>query len=247
MGAPPGMRAPGMEAPGMGQFSRHDETSQYATRSSDAYIGSPTNFPPGSNPAPGMYNAQTPQQARFPPNFQPPANMPNIDFSAPVIRMGTTGPGTSDQQQGGGRGHKDSNAEPLGNRRGMGLGYDNRGDQRNQMRDQMPPLVPPTREEVARTIFVGNLTEGIGGEEGIQRILNCAGGLRRWTRVLDADNKPCTFGFAEYEDADSLATAAKVLEDVHVPTKRPMPNGDTKEAEEMQKTKLLVRVSIQQC
>ncbi|KAI9726563.1 MAG: hypothetical protein M1828_000930 [Chrysothrix sp. TS-e1954] len=194
--------------------------------------------PPHSSPAPGMYNAQSPQSGRFPPDFQRPANMPNIDFSAPVIRMGTTGPGAPDPQQDD-RGGRGSNREPLGNRR-MGLGFDNRGDQRNQMRDAMPPLAPPSREEISRTIFVGNITEGVGGDEGIQRILGCAGGLRRWTRVMDADNKPCTFGFAEYEDADSLATASTVLEDVDVPTKRPTGGDAEMNGEGPSKTKLLV-------
>ena len=190
-----------------------------------------------------MYNAQQSQPNRYSQDFQRPANMPNIDFSAPVIRMGTMGSQGPDMQQDS-RGGRGSNNEPLGNRRG-GLGFDNRGENRMHMRDQMPSLVPPTREEVARTIFVGNLTEGMGGEDGIQRILNCAGGLRRWTRVMDADHKSCTFGFAEYEDADSLATAGKVLEDVEVPTKPPKAangNGETETNGDVpSKTKLLVR------
>ena len=80
-------------------------------------------------------------------------------------------------------------------------------------------LVPPSKDEVMRTIFVGGITEGSGGDEGIERILRCAGNLRRWTRAMDADNKACRFGFAEYEDPESLATAVEVLKDVEVPIK----------------------------
>lgn len=88
-------------------------------------------------------------------------------------------------------------------------------------RDQMNTLAPPTREEIARTIFVGNITDGCCGDEGLHRILGVAGGLRRWNRCLDADNKPCSFGFAEYEDADSLRTAGEVFTDVQVPKNKP--------------------------
>lgn len=117
--------------------------------------------------------------------------------------------------------------EPLGNRRGMGLGFEGRDrDQRgDRMRDQVIALQPPTREEIARTIFVGNITEGCGGDEGMQRLLGVAGGLRRWNRSLDADGKPCTFGFAEYEDADSLRTASEVFKEVEVPKEKPTMNG----------------------
>lgn len=111
------------------------------------------------------------------------------------------------------------------------------------MRDAQS-LIPPTREEVARTIFIGNITDGVGGEDGMQRILATAGGLRRWIRAIDADGKPCSFGFAEFEDADSLATAAEIFVDVEVPSKTPTAkkaeddNGPT----EPETTKLLVVV-----
>lgn len=204
--------------------------------------------PPGAGLAPGMQQAQSPQASAFPTTFQPPPNMPNINFSAPVIRLGvgTGGPNKPDTPTGGMR--KDSNMEPLGNRRGAGLGFDSRGieSQRHQMRENMMSLAPPTREEIARTIFVGNITEGCGGDEGMQRILGVAGGLRRWIRCVDADNKTCTFGFAEYEDADSLSTACEIFQDIEVPSKRPAVNGTAvkkEEGEDEEKpdmTKLLV-------
>lgn len=176
---------------------------------------------PGVAPAPGM-QPQSQQHRGFPPNFQPPANMPDINFAAPVIRLGTSGPGKPDQ--GPREERRGANNEPLGNRRGMGLGYD-RDQQRSHLRENMMALQAPTREEIARTIFVGNIVDAFGGDESLSQILNAAGGLRRWIRVIDADNKPCNYGFAEYEDADSLAMASEVLKDVPVPGKQPQTNG----------------------
>lgn len=109
----------------------------------------------------------------------------------------------------------------------------------------MMQLVPPTKDEVARTIFVGGFTEGSGGDEGIERILQCAGNLRRWIRAMDADNKACRFGFAEYENPESLATAIEVLKEVEVPVKPQAVNGTKKEEDaedvKVDKSKLLVR------
>ncbi|KAJ8608849.1 hypothetical protein MRB53_039435 [Persea americana] len=176
-----------------------------------------------------MQPAQAQNQGAFPPSFQPPANMPNINFSAPVIRLGMSGP----KGDAGGRGF----GQDQGPRRG-GLGFDGRDGPRDRLRENMQ-LSPPTREEVARTIFIGNITDGVGGDEGMQRILASAGGLRRWQRAIDQDGKSCTFGFAEFEDADSLAVAMEVFEDVEVPVKRV--TADAKPDEEIAKTKLLVR------
>jgi hypothetical protein len=105
----------------------------------------------------------------------------------------------------------------------------------------MVQLIPPSKEEVIRTVFVGGITEGAGGDEGIERILRAVGNLRRWTRATDADNKACKFGFAEYEDPESLSTAVEVLRDVEVPLKRQLAN-DTKaeEEQEIEKAKLMV-------
>ncbi len=115
--------------------------------------------------------------------------------------------------------------------------------QRQALREAM--LVPPTKDDVVRTVFVGGITEGAGGDEGIERILRTAGSLRRWTRAMDADNKACRFGFAEYEDPESLGTAVEVLRDVEVPVKRQaVANGVKKEdVEEVEKSKLLVCLS----
>ena len=79
----------------------------------------------------------------------------------------------------------------------------------------------------------------------MERILRCAGRLRRWTRATDADNKACRFGFAEYESPESLATAVDVLKDVEVPVKPQTASVVKKEDDDEdvkpEKSKLLVR------
>jgi hypothetical protein len=173
--------------------------------------------------------------------------MPNINFNAPVIRLANLG-GTPTQGPTGGRGQRDSNAEPLGNRRGLGMESGRNIDQqRMQIQEKMMSLAPPTREEIARTIFVANITEGMGGDAGLERMLRAVGSLRRWTRAYDADNKPCTFGFAEFDDAESLETASEVLQNVKVPLKKPVPktageNGETADTEMNETATLLVVV-----
>ena len=191
---------------------------------------------PGTGAPPGMQQQEAHQDGRpgaFPPNFQPPANMPNINFSAPVIRLGTAQNARSDLV--GGRDDRG------GRRAGLGSGA---VDSRGPDRDRIQQVQPQTKEEVVRTIFVGGITEGTGGDDGIERILRAAGGLRRWVRATDADDRPCKFGFAEYEDPESLSTATEVLKDVEVPVKRQTPNETTAEEEdddEVEKSKLIVR------
>jgi RNA recognition motif-containing protein len=127
-----------------------------------------------------------------------------------------------------------------GGRRGLGGGDwgDHHGGRQTRMESMA--LVPPTREEIMRTIFVGKIPKAVSDGD-IERIFRSAGNLRRWNRAFDASGKPCTFGFAEYEDAESLETAAEVFTDVEVPAEKTEPkpeqNGD---AEEPKKVKLLV-------
>ena len=200
---------------------------------------------PGVGMAPGMQqaNQQPGRPGGFPPNFQPPANMPNINFSAPVIRLGTSGPMKPMTPLGGDSGRRESNMEQRSARPGLGAGQ-SMDAQRQAVRESMMQLVPPTKEEIVRTIFIGGITEGTGGDDGVERILRCAGNLRRWTRAMDADSKACRFGFAEYEDPESLATAVDVLKDVEVPVKLQSANGVKKDEGEMdvkvEKNKLLV-------
>lgn len=182
--------------------------------------------PPGMGAPPGMDNAGSPTTMGSG-QFQPPPNMPNINFNAPVIRLGVggqdqhgrggdRGPGV----HGGGRG---SNAEPIGNRGRLGLGASADGGNRNlereraNIRENMMALQPPTREEVARTIFIGGLGEGAPEDVEIDKLLRCAGKLRRWTRARDADDRLCKFGFAEYEDVESLEAANEIFTELEVP------------------------------
>jgi len=118
--------------------------------------------------------------------------------------------------------------------------------QRQALRDSMMSLVPPTKEEIVRTIFVGGITEGCGGDDGIERILSTAGRLRRWDRAVDATGKRCSFGFAQYDDAESLATAVEVLKDIEVPKKKQAASDGVKKEdtddEKIEKSNLLVFV-----
>lgn len=195
---------------------------------------------PGTAPPPGVQQSNTAQGSRpsgLPASFQGPPNMPNINFSAPVIRLGT-GPAKPSTPVGGIQGRRES--EPIsagpGGRPGLGM---ERGveQQRQAMRDSMLALVPPTKEEIVRTIFIGSITEGAGGDEGVERILSTVGRLRRWDRAIDADGKQCSFGFAQYEDAESLSTAVEVLKDIEIPVKKQLP-GDGLKKEEDEDTKV---------
>ncbi len=240
-GPPPGMLPP----PGMGMSVEALFLNSYAETS----LVPPGMAAPGIAAPPGM-QAQGPPGGRaggLPPNFQPPAGMPNINFSAPVIRLGTSGPSKGPSMGDGMNGRKDSHSESFGGgggaRRGLGMGGDYRsGDmQRQQMRENMMVLQPPTREEIARTIFVGGIVEGLS-DDALEQIFRTAGSLRRWIRVTDADNKPCKFGFAEYEDAESLGTACELFKDLQVPLQK----RDHKETEpdangEVQKVNIMVR------
>ncbi|KAJ5787096.1 hypothetical protein N7457_002086 [Penicillium paradoxum] len=206
-GAPPGMAPPpGMAAPG-------------------------TSAPPGMQQA----NNQPGRPGSFPPNFQPPANMPNINFSAPVIRLGTSGPAKPAAQEG-------SRERSDGPGRRAGLGSMGMDSQRHHGRDTGMQLQPPTRDEIVRTLFVGGITEGVGGDDGIERILRSTGILRRWIRATDADEKPCRFGFAEYDDPESLEVAVETLKDVEVPVKRQTHGAEGDEDEKIEKSPLLIIV-----
>ncbi|KAF2824250.1 hypothetical protein CC86DRAFT_383919 [Ophiobolus disseminans] len=204
--APPGVGAPGMGPPG--------------------------GAPPGVAP-PGVALGQGPPTLGgprpLPQGWQAPTTMPNFNFNAPVIRLGTGGAkgGAMDSPVGGRR----DNAMP-GARRGLGM-------DRDGGRNEVQQVFPLTREEIARTVFVGNIPDGVGGDEGMERLLAAAGKLARWTRATDANNKPQTFGFAEFTDAEGLETAAEIFQHVHVPTKRQKPGEVKKEEdEEVETTKL---------
>ncbi|KAH8586835.1 hypothetical protein B0O99DRAFT_602157 [Bisporella sp. PMI_857] len=224
-GSPPGMGPP----PGMG--------------------APPGMSAPGTAPPPGIQQANAPQGGRpsgLPASFQGAANMPNINFSAPVIRLGTGPTKPATPTSAGGR----QDPSSAGGSR-LGLGAERGGGmdaQRQALRESMMSLAPPTKEEIVRTIFVGGITEGCGGDEGVEKILSTAGRLRRWDRAVDANGKQCSFGFAQYDDAESLSVAVEVLKDIEVPKKKQQPAADgAKKGEEVkfenfEKAKLLVFV-----
>ncbi|KAF1913207.1 hypothetical protein BDU57DRAFT_521961 [Ampelomyces quisqualis] len=203
------------------------------------YAGAPGMAPPGMGPPgglpPGVALGQGPPALGgprpLPSNWQAPANMPNFNFNAPVIRLGTQGGKPMDSPAGG---RRDNAAMP--SRRGLGDRDGDRG------RDGIQMVIPPSREEIARTIFVGNIPDGVGGDEGMERLLETAGKLVRWLRASDANNKPQTFGFAEFADAQSLETAAEIFKDVRVPTKRQKAGEDKGDDQEVETTKLHVMV-----
>lgn len=182
---------------------------------------------PGTAPPPGVQQHNINQANRpsgLPSNFQAPPNMPNINFNAPVIRLGTT---SSKPPTPGIQGRKDSET-PNSTGPRPGIGMDRGLDQTRQaIRENMQALVPPTREEIVRTVFVSGITDGISGNEGIEKILGAAGKVRRWDRATDASGKEMTFGFAQFEDAESLWIASEILKDIEVPVKKQPPSDDS--------------------
>ncbi len=181
---------------------------------------------PGMAPPPGVQQPSSATQANrpsgLPPSFQPPPNLPNINFNAPVIRLGGSSlpakPGAGPMS-----GRRESDA-PLSAGPGRpGLGLDRGADQgRGNSREAMQSLPPPTNEEKLRTIFIHKIPEGVGGDEGIEKLLAAVGHLHRWDSGKShlSDHKGELFGFAQFEDVDSLAVAVELLKDLEVPVKR---------------------------
>ena len=202
---------------------------------------------PGTSAPPGVQQANNAQASRpggLPASFQGPPNMPNINFSAPVIRLGT---GPAKPAMPAAMGSRRESQDPMAAAGRPGLGAERGMDaQRTAMRENMMALVPPTKDEIVRTVFVGGITEGVGGDAGVERVLSTAGRLRRWDRAVDADGQPCSFGFAQYEDPEGLSTAVEVLKDIEIPVKKqPASNGIGKEKEDekpVEKGKLRVFV-----
>ncbi|KXJ88225.1 hypothetical protein Micbo1qcDRAFT_138577 [Microdochium bolleyi] len=204
MAAPPGLGPPpGMSAPGTGA-------------------------PPGL-PQPVVAQHQANRPSGLPNSFQAPPNLPNINFNAPVIRLGTSTPKPTNS----GAPSRRDNEAPQSNGPRPGVGNDRNIDQQRQaMRETMQALVPPSRDEVARTMFVDGITDGIGGTKGAERILGIAGKLRRLDRATDASGKELTFGFAQFEDIESLHVAAEIFQDISVPVKKQAPSDKTAEDDE---------------
>ncbi|KAK1752358.1 RNA-binding protein 25 [Echria macrotheca] len=200
---------------------------------------------PGMAPPPGVQQQSMPAQANrpsgLPASFQPPANLPNINFNAPVIRLGATAPPS--KPGGPLAGDRKDSHTPTSARPGLGMdrGFDY---SRVQMRDTFS-LVPPTREERLMTVFVHKIPDGVGGEDGIQRLLGTVGRIRRWDSGHShmSEHKGALFGFAQYENPESLAAAVELLKDVEVPVKRQQPSetpADDASIDDIDKVKLKV-------
>lgn len=211
---------------------------------------------PGMAPPPGVQQANSPAQANrpsgLPASFQPPPNLPNINFNAPVIRLGSSSlppkPAPSS-----GPDRREPNAPPSAAGGRPGLGADRNIEQsRAAVRESMQALQAPTQEERLRTIFLHKVPQTLGGDEGIERFLNLVGRLRRWDSAKSnlSDHKGELFGFAQYDDLDSLATAVELLKDIELPVKKQEPadgpakdeSGDDEPYKGIQKTKLQVTV-----
>ncbi|KAF7732272.1 hypothetical protein EC973_005167 [Apophysomyces ossiformis] len=67
-----------------------------------------------------------------------------------------------------------------------------------------------TSTEKLTTLFVGAIPAGIP-DSWIEKLLKATGKLRNWKRVKDQSGNPKGFGFAEYEDPDSVLRALLVL------------------------------------
>lgn len=215
--------------PGMGKYSM---AVMMQNRANHLFTGAPpgtsTAAAPGVAPPPGVqFNGAASSAPRgLPAGFQPPANMPaNINFNAPVIRLGTSGSQRSAGMDGSG-GRRESATVPA--RRGLGMDSADSGPRGRD--DIRAPPRQPTREEIRRTIFVGNIPAGLS-DEGVEAILRSAGSLTRFYRATDANDKLQTFGFAEFADAQSLRTATEIFKDVRVPSER-QKSGQSKEKKE---------------
>lgn len=53
----------------------------------------------------------------------------------------------------------------------------------------------------------------VGILTGLQAVAN----LKKWTRATNEHGDACRFGFAEYEDPESLGCAIEVLQDLEIP------------------------------
>ncbi|KAI5812046.1 hypothetical protein BZA77DRAFT_347300 [Pyronema omphalodes] len=147
---------------------------------------------PGTGAPPGTQQANLAARPGMP-GFAPPANLPNINFNAPIIRLGTSV----------------TRQNPVPTQSTVAGKSANAAARENE-------LLPPTVEEQLKTVYIGGIPKGMD-DEWIERILRAAATLKRWTRATDEDGKPCKFGFAEYEDSESLGCAYEVLQDLEIP------------------------------
>lgn len=182
---------------------------------------------PGMAPPPGVQSANSASQANrpsgLPASFQPPPNLPNINFNAPVIRLGST---SLPQKPSSGPGRRESDAPPSagGNRPGLGA---ERGIEQSRaaLRESMQALQPPTQEERLKTIFLHKIPASLGDDSSVEKFLNLVGRLRRWDSATSnlSDHKGELFGFAQFEDPESLSIVIELLKDIELPARKQEP------------------------
>ncbi|KAG0130141.1 hypothetical protein HOY82DRAFT_504948 [Tuber indicum] len=154
--------------------------------------------PPGvSGAPPGTAQANMPTRPGMP-GFVPPANLPNINFNAPIIRLGTSVTRQNPVPS-------SSSASKSG-----------AGSSQGFSRDAAADLAPPSVEEQLKTVFVGSIPKDLE-DEWIERILKSVAPLKKWTRATNENGELCKFGFAEYEDPEGLGCAIEALKDLEVP------------------------------
>lgn len=202
---------------------------------------------PGMAPPPGVHQPSATQANRpsgLPANFQTPPNLPNINFNAKVIRLGTSTPKPSTPTGSGRRGD-----DALGGSAGprAGLGAERGGEHgRSSARESAQLFIPFSHEERLRTVFVHKIPESVSDD--IEKILNAVGRVRRWDSAASvlSESAGKKFGFALYDDAESFANALELLKDVEVPVKRQKPTEpDTEQTDDFEgigKVKLQISV-----
>ncbi|KAK6496526.1 hypothetical protein TWF481_002540 [Arthrobotrys musiformis] len=183
-------------------------------------------FPPGVNPSsPGPPNFTAPgvpgsthhsAQSNGPnrpgiPTFSPPSSLPNINFNAPIIRLGTAStkqqplPSGASHQQSPGLAHPSpSSKAPL-----------NQASNSSAARESASGFIPPTFDEQLKSVFVGSLPSSFE-DQWVERILKAAGPVRRWIRVSDEAGKPRNFGFCEYETFDGVLAALTTVHELSI-------------------------------
>lgn len=89
----------------------------------------------------------------------------------------------------------------------------------------MQALQPPTQEERLKTIFLHKVPASLGDDNSVERFLNLVGKLRRWDSAKSnlSDHKGELFGFAQYDDPESLSIAIELLKDIELPSKKQEP------------------------
>ncbi|EWC44101.1 hypothetical protein DRE_07158 [Drechslerella stenobrocha 248] len=171
---------------------------------------------PGVAPVPGL----TPHtvQANLPnrpgvPAFPPPASLPNINFNAPIIRLGTAS--TKQPAQSGISSHSQPTVSAHPTQHSKASGSHNSSS--SLSREPASGFIPPTVDEQVKSVFVGSLPSFLA-DEGVERILKVAAGpVRRWIRASDEGGKQRNFGFCEYETFEGILAAVTVIHGLNIP------------------------------